>query len=775
MRRAFLLSLISLFTVASFADAQTSSSTLLPTGRRIMVPSGPVARVGTLPEGLVLTADGTRLLVLEGGYAPPTLRVLDARTLEERGSIRLHGAYGIPLLDANGQGAWVPGGNTNALLHVDLRTDVVDRTLTIGARCWPTAVARIARDRLVAACEASGGIAFVDETTGAVWRLNGIARAPSAIVVAPDDAQVFVSAWGDHTVAVVDVKSRRLARRIAVGMHPEALALAPDEKHLFVANTDDDTISIVDIAAPAAQPRLVQVRFDAGGLFGDSLNSLSVSPDGKRLYVTAGAANAVYVLAIAPNASLRVLGAIPVGWYPTAALATDGGVYVANGYGEGSHANPDFNPQKRLGRNEYVARADTGSVQFVSTPGEAQLADGAALVRSLAGSATLRPDPVVQRNGPIKHVIYVIKENRSYDQVFGDVTGADGDPNLVLFGENVTPNEHAIVRRFGVFDRTFTDAKVSADGHNWSTAAIANDYVEKNWPQQYARRRRVYDFEDPESPSRPHAGYLWDAAAAAHVSFRDYGEFVYKNDPNSSVFAITSHPTKDLTANTDYGFAGFTFDVSDLTREAEWEREFREFERGGDLPSLEIVRLPNDHTQGTKPDALTPQAYVAQNDEAVGRLVDTVSHSRFWASTAIFIIEDDSQNGPDHVDAQRTTFMLASPYARGGVQHGMYTTAGVLHTIEIMLGIGPMTTYDARATPLYDAFTSKPDLTPFTAIPAKIDLSAKNGATAYHALRASRLDFSHADAVSDDVMNDLLWHAVRGAHAKYPSFGNLSE
>lgn len=751
------------------------TSTLLPTGRRIVVPSAPVAHVGTLPEGLALTADGTRLLVLEGGYAPPALRILDARTLEERGSARLPGAYGVPLLDENGHGAWVPGANTNAILHVDLATYRVDRTLAIGARCWPTAVARIASHRLAVACEASGGVAFVNETTKTVGRLNRIARAPSAIVVSPDGKQLFITAWGDRTVTVVDVKTRRLVRRILVGMHPEALALAHDRGHLFVANTDDDTISIVDLRAPQAQPQLTSVRFDAAGLFGDSLNSLSVSPDGRRLYVSAGAANAVYVLAIGSNASLRVLGAIPVGWYPTAVLATSHGLYVANGYGEGSHANVDYNPLRRLGRNEYVARADTGSVQLLQNLGDAQLSAGAALVRRLAGSAALRPDLVVRRNGPIKHVIYVIKENRSYDQVFGDVAAADGDPDLVLFGAKVTPNEHAILRRFGVFDRTFTNAKVSADGHNWSTAAIANDYVEKNWPQQYARRRTVYDFEDPRSPSRPHAGYLWDAAVAAGVSLRNYGEFVYKNNPNSRVFPITSHPTQSLTANTDYRFAGFTFDVSDLEREAEWQREFRAFERSGKLPSLEIVRLPNDHTQGTKPGALTPQAYVAQNDEAVGRLVDVVSHSRFWSSTAVFIIEDDSQNGPDHVDAQRTTFMLASPFARGGVQHRMYTTASVLHTIELILGIRPMTTYDARATPLYEAFTSKPNLRPFTAIPAKTNLAAKNGLTAYHALQASRLDFARADAVPDEVMNDLLWHAVRGAHAKAPPFRNASE
>jgi hypothetical protein len=325
-----------------------------------------------------------------------------------------------------------------------------------------------------------------------------------------------------------------------------------------------------------------------------------------------------------------------------------------------------------------------------------------------------------------------------------------------------------MVRRFGVFDRTFTDAKVSADGHNWSMAAIANDYVEKMWPPMYGGRRKDYDFEDPASPSHPHAGYLWDAAVNAHVSLRNYGEFIYQDEPDAT------HPEHSLLANTDYAFAGFTFRVSDLDREAEWEREFRGFERKGWLPSLEIVRLPNDHTQGTKPGALTPQAYVAENDAAIGKLVGAVSHSRFWSSTAIFAIEDDSQNGPDHVDAQRTEFVMASPYGRGGVQHAMYTTASVLHTIEIMLGIPSMTTYDAHALPLYAAFTAKPDLRPFDALAPKIDIKAQNGKTAYHAGLASRLNFTHADAVDDGTMNDLIWHAVRGAQATPPPFGRFT-
>ncbi|MBV8601105.1 MAG: hypothetical protein JO359_06005, partial [Candidatus Eremiobacteraeota bacterium] len=347
---------------------------------------------------------------------------------------------------------------------------------------------------------------------------------------------------------------------------------------------------------------------------------------------------------------------------------------------------------------------------------------------------------------------------------------ADGDPKLVLFGEQVTPNLHAIARRFGVFDRTFTSAKVSADGHNWSTAAIANDYVEKMWPANYSGRRAVYDFEDPSGASRPHAGYIWDDAVNAHVSFRNYGEYFYISNPQGG---FVSEPGPVLLDRTDKRFTGYDTQISDLTREAEWEREFREFEKNGDLPALEIVRFPNDHTSGTRPGALTPQAFVAQNDAALGKLLDAVSHSRYWKSTAVFSIEDDSQNGPDHVDAQRTEFVLASPYARGGVRHATYTTASVLRTIEILLGLPPMTTYDARALPLYDAFAAKADLRPYDAVAPRIDIEQRNARSAYRARDSGRLDFARADAVPDATLNDILWHAVKGVQATPPPYGSF--
>ncbi|HEY5340680.1 MAG TPA: hypothetical protein VIK27_06610, partial [Candidatus Aquilonibacter sp.] len=335
------------------------------------------------------------------------------------------------------------------------------------------------------------------------------------------------------------------------------------------------------------------------------------------------------------------------------------------------------------------------------------------------------------------------------------------DPKLVWFGRTVTPNEHAIVARFGIYDRTFTDAQVSANGHSWSTAAFANDYLERFWPPVYGDRRQLYDFEDGSVASAPGTGYIWNDADAHHVSLRDYGEFV--TDPSNPGGEYTTH-MPGLIGKIDPRAPGFDLAISDEARVDEWQREFEQYVRGGDLPQLEIVRLPNDHTSGTKPGALTPQAYVAQNDHALGRLVDIVSHSPFWAHTAIFVIEDDSQNGPDHVDDQRTTFYLISPYAAPGVHHAHYTTSSVLHTIEILLGLPPMTIYDAVAPPMFDGFALRPDLRPYDAIAPQIDVTAKNLRTAYGAAESERMDFAHADEANPRVLNDILAHVAGGVH-----------
>ena len=743
--------------------------TTLPTGWRIRGPEGAVATVGTMPHGIVMSRDGARLIELDAGYRKPALRVLDAATLREVRTIPLSGAFGVPLRDVDGDGVWVSvaGSFQEQLAHVDTASGKVDRNVSLPLPFFPVALARAPDGTLAAAGDLGDRVAFVDPVAERIAARIAVGRHPAALAFSADGKTLYVADRGASQLDVVDVASRTVRAHIAVGLHP--VALASDGRRLYVADSDDDDVAVVDLSAERVIAR-VPVPFAQRDAVGASPNALAL--DGDRLYVSCGAANAIAVFRTTPD-GLAPLGAIPTGWYPTA-VAVDrahGVLFVANGKGESSHPNPRLSPYPmamETASPQYVANQLVGSIRRIAIPGDAALASGLRDVTSLAQHEGIPPSEIVRPNGPIRHVVYVIKENRSYDQVLGDVAGADGDPRLVLFGAKITPNQHALARRFGIFDRFFENAHVSADGHNWATAAFANDYLEKMWPPNYAGRRGPYDFEDAAEASVPHAGYLWDVAAAHGISLRNYGEFVTAGPAGATPVAVFDDA---LRSRTDRSFATFDMAVPDVDRFAEWKREFEAYERTGTLPQLEIVRFPRDHTSGTREGKSTPQAMLADNDLAVGRLVDAISHSPDWASTAIFVIEDDAQNGPDHVDEQRAPFWLISPYAAGGLQHEAYTQASVLRTIEILLDLPPMSAYDAGALPLTAAFRTKPRLQPFDALPAQADLKAKNTRRAYRSADSAHLDLSAADRIDAGEMNDILWHAVKGPRATPPPYG----
>ncbi|HEY0381674.1 MAG TPA: alkaline phosphatase family protein [Candidatus Elarobacter sp.] len=755
--------------VATAVVVAAPGVTTLPTAWRIRGPEGAVAVVGTLPTGIVVSRDGSRVIELEAGYRKPVLRVLDAASLKELSVVTLAGAFGAPLRDADGDGVWVnvAGAFQEQLAHVDTATGNVDRDVSLPLPFFPAALARAPDGTLAVAGDLGDRVALVDPIAERITATVSVGRHPAALAFARDGRSLYVADRGASQLDVVDVAAHVVRANIAVGLHP--VALASDGARLYVADSDDDDVAVVDLASERVVAR-VPLPFARPDAVGASPNALVL--DGDRLYVTCGAANAVAVFRTTAD-GLAPLGAIPTGWYPTA-VAVDrahGVLYVADGKGESGHPNPRLKPYPMAmatGTSQYVANQLVGSIRRIAIPDDAALARGLDDVRDLAQHEDVAPSAVVRAGGPIRHVVYVIKENRSYDQVLGDVAGADGDPSLVLFGARVTPNQHALARRFGTFDRFFENAHVSADGHNWSTAAFANDYLEKMWPPNYANRRSLYDFEDAGEAAVPHARYLWNDAVAHGITLRNYGEYVTAGPSKPTPVSVADDT---LRPNTDRRFATYDMKVRDVDRFAEWKREFDAYERAGTLPQLEIVRFPRDHTSGTRERESTPQAMVADNDLAVGKLVDAISHSTDWASTAVFVIEDDAQNGPDHVDEQRSTFYLASPYAAGGVQHAMYTQASVLRTIEILLGLPPMSAYDAGARPLTAAFRPAPNLQPFDALPAQIDLDAKNGKTAYRAADSARLDFAHADRVEPGELNDILWHAVKGAHATPPPYG----
>lgn len=747
--------------ISCSAAVAISQGVLLPGGWRLQGPVGPVATTGTMPQGIALSPDDSSLAVVESGFNPPALRILDTPALKQRKAIRVRGAFGKPVW-IDGTHVLVAGGNADAILDVDVASGSVSEIPT-GNGTWPAAVA-LSPDRsiIAAANDGDATVTLAAFPSGANARVVRVADHPSDVVFAKDGRTLYVAARGASEVDAISVPTGAVTR-IPVGLHPSALALSTDGSTLYATESDDDAVGVIDTAA-AKRTRDIPVGLHDGRLSGYGASPNAIAERNGLLYVSLGAENAVAIVSRG-----RVITRVPTGWYPTGvALGADGRLYVSDGKGEGTRANPQFDPLVKHANRPgggYVAAMLVGSVRAI--PFADYTTNAARDTETVIANAmpTWKAPPpaqtVIRSGGPIRHVIYVIKENRSYDEVLGDIRAADGDSALVWFGRRITPNQHAIAERFGVFDRAFTNSQVSADGHNWTDAAFANDYVERFWPPNYGGRRKLWDFQDGRGADTPHGGYLWDAAARAHVSYRDYGEdLVPAND-------VGKPPTQflSLRGHFDPHFVGWSLKYSDAERLTEWEREFELFVSHRDLPQLEIVYLPNDHTAGTAPGYPTPQAYVAINDGAVGRLVADVSHSAYWRSTAIFILEDDAQDGPDHVSDQRSTFYVASPYAKAGVYHEHYTTAGVVHTIELILGLKPLSIYDATALPMYAAFGLRADVRPFDEIAPQIDVDAVNLKTAYDARTSAGLDFSDPDETNPALLNAIIAHAVHNVRS----------
>jgi hypothetical protein len=469
----------------------------------------------------------------------------------------------------------------------------------------------------------------------------------------------------------------------------------------------------------------------------------------------------------------RVEGFIPAGWYPTAVrILPNGTVVILNGKGVRSYPNPNGpNPTKTAKSDGpgYVARIQTGTASWIDPFTAEQLA---AWTKTAMGN-TPYSDARLDDTSPlpaIEHVIYIVKENRTYDQVLGDMKEGNGDPSLVLFGENVTPNHHKLAREFALLDNFYVNADVSAEGHHWSTAAIANDYVVKLWPSQYAGRRKLYDFEGQEPTATPPAGYLWTNAAAAGVTLRNFGYFV-DNKPNAPLGAEQVQRVLDpvLARYTSRFFRSFDTDYPDVERAKTFLNELAEYEKSGTMPRLIIMRLGNDHTSGTKPGAIAPLSAVADNDAALGMIVEAVSRSRFWGSTALFVLEDDAQNGPDHIDSHRSPAFVISPFVkRHIVDSTLYNTTSMLRTMEFLLGLRPMTHFDAGARPMTSVFQNAANAAPYTAEKPRTPLDQRNPPNGPGAQASLRMNFNKADEADDDELNAILWLAIRQSPAPPP-------
>ena len=599
---------------------------------------------------------------------------------------------------------------------------------------------------------------------------------PLALVWDARRNRIYASLWGQSAVAVLDAADGHLLARWDAGWHPNELLLARDGRHLFVANGGRNTVTVIATADGSAVETLCSslAPDDPPGSIPDSL---ALSPDGQLLYVANANNNNVAVFDVSAAGCSRALGFIPTGWMPTSVRVTPDGrtLLVISARGLEPKANS-------LGSaREFTRIVDLyhGALGIVDLPERDGLPR--ALAFWTATAQRCRPAPAVEAAAPgpipaapggaspIRHVIYVIKENRTYDQVFGDLAEGNGDPALCLFPEAVTPNLHALARDFVLLDNFYANAEISATGHEWSMAGWASEFVEKTWPTNYGHKQAKvpYTAEGHYAAALPELGYLWDRAAAAGVSYRSYGEFG-TNGPTPADPVTTALPA--LRGHLDPGYHAWDLAYHDTDRAARFIAELHRFEAAGDMPRLQIVRLPQDHTEGAKKGARTPRAMVADNDLALGRVVEAVSRSRFWPDTAIFVVEDDAQNGPDHVDAHRTEALVISPWCRRhAVDSTPYTTCSMLRTMELILGLEPMSQFDAAATPMRASFQARPDAAPWTARPAQVDLEERNPGGTAAARVSATLDFSKEDAIDDQTFNRVIWAAVRGEASRMPA------
>jgi len=634
-----------------------------------------------------------------------------------------------------------------------------------------------------------------DEDTAAITKRAKVLgdpttpEAPFPYACRVDDRHqlLYISLWGRAKVAVLDLKTGQWIKTLATQEHPNEMVLNRSGRLLYVANANRNTVSVIDTTTGLALENLY-ASFLQNDPPGSTPSSLALTPDENTLFVANSCNNDVAVFDVSVAGRSRSLGLIPVGWYPTSVRVTPDGrhLLVANGKGLKSLANPEGPQPGKKGKGkgtQYIGSLFPGALSIIDLPAKKQFASQLAEWTKQAYASTpansvgkVTPsagNPVPANLGdasPIKHCIYVIRENRTYDQVLGDVKTGNGDPSLCLFPEKVTPNLHKIVSEFAQLDNFYVDAEVSADGHEWSMAAYATDFVEKTWPLDYGHnhsRKFPYPSEGHFPIARPANGYIWDRANEAGLNYFSFGEFVSNpKTTNEPCFTMTAA----LKGHFDPGFWTFDTDYPDVRRAERFIHELKRFENEGALPSLVIVRLPNDHTAGGSAGKLTPTSLVADNDLALGMVVEAISRSKFWPETAIFVLEDDAQNGPDHVDAHRSPGLVISPYTRHrGVDSTMYSTTSMLRTMELILGLKPLSQFDLATTPMYNAFVSKPDFAPYEHVEAQVSLTDRNPKKGKNADQSRLMNLKKEDMVDDRLMNEVIWRSVRGEKSKMPA------
>jgi DNA-binding beta-propeller fold protein YncE len=804
---------------------QPDGSMLLP-NQWSLRPVGKQIVLGDFPVNIAIHPSGKWAAILHSGYGEHEITVIQISSgdIVSRASLK-ETFYGLAF-SPDGKRLVCSGAGDEVLHRFDFKNgflfehsqlklrDPKERGIPAGlsfsadgrsifaANLWGQSIDTVALD--------SGELKRIALSTNVTWRTNltvtrseeeaAITKRAEALLEAATDNYPFpyttlpdrtrnllyVSYWAQGGVAVIDLAKQDVVHFWETQEHPNEMLLTRNGKNLFVANANRNTVSILDTATGRVVETLV-AELKPGSPPGSTPNSLALTPDEDLLFVANANINAIAVFNVSEIGKSRSLGFIPVGWYPTSVrVAPDGKkLLVTNGKGSVPKANR-FGPQpgKTIPADvrEYIAGLFHGTLSIINLSKGERFEEQMKQYTAQAYKCMPKPETVVTLpanhpipaklggKSPIKNCIYIIKENRTYDQILGDMPEGRGDPTLCLFPERVTPNHHKLAREFVLLDNFYVESEVSADGHEWTVGAYATDFVEKHWPLSYGHnthKKYPYPAEGNFAVAAPAGGYIWDRCKEAGVSYFSFGEFVANG---ATVNEPSSARVRALRGHFDPWFRGFDMDYPDVQRAARFIDQLNRFELEGKMPQLTLLRLSSDHTSGTTEGKLTPTAQVADNDLALGMVVEAVSKSRFWHETAIFVVEDDAQNGPDHVDAHRTIAFVISPYSRKrGVDSTMYSTSSMLRTMELILGLRPMSQFDATAAPMFNSFQPKADFSKYHHAPARADLTERNLRTAWGSDLSKKMDFSKEDAADDIALNEVIWRSVKGAGHPMPS------
>ena len=786
----FITLVFSLFTTAQTLQQLDAKRVLLPNGWGL-TPVGKSLPLGDLPLNIAVSPSKKLMAVTNNGQSVQSIQLIDAskgKVLDV--AITPKSWYGLKF-SADSKTLYASGGNDNRILKYRVsknKLELIDSIL-LGKK-WPERISPAgididdARSLLYVVTKENNALYIIDLVSKEIKKKISLGGEGYTCLLSPDKKKLYISCWGCDKVIVYKTDTGDKSE-INVGDNPNELLLNASGEILYVANANDNSVSVINTLEYKVIETLNAALFPNSPP-GSTSNGLALNATEKRLYIANADNNCLAVFDVSKPGFSHSEGFIPTGWYPTNIKVIGKKIFVANGKGFSSKPNakgPDPTKKeeeveyqkslynKNRSQTEYIGGLFKGTMSIINEPGETQLGIYSTLVykntaykkeqETMARGEVGNPIPMkVGDKSPIKYVFYVIKENRTYDQVLSDIPGGNGDTSLLLFGEHITPNQHKLAKEFVLLDNFYVDGEVSADGHNWTMGAYATDFLEKSWPTNYSGRGGDYNGEGTRVIANNKGGFIWDHCKKAGVSYRSYGEFTE---------AVKKGNIPSLQNHFSSTYTGWDMNTKDTTRFYQWQKEFDSLLKVNSVPQFNSLRMGNDHTSGLRKGSATPFAQVADNDLAVGMLVEYLSKSPIWNETAIFIVEDDAQNGPDHVDAHRTTAYVAGGFVkRKFIDHTMYSTSSMLRTMELILGIPPMTQYDAAAEPMWRSFTSIANLTPFISLPSNINLNDKNVAVNKWQQKSETFNFAKEDSAPDLEFSEVIWHAVKGEFVKFP-------